>query len=50
MYMLQVFAVADGPGGPAIPKAFPKIKLINWFDIKKSESEAQVGADLPIST
>jgi hypothetical protein len=38
-----VFAVTDTTLGPAIPKVFPMIKLINWFDISKSEGEAQVG-------
>jgi hypothetical protein len=41
-HTLQVFAVADSTLGPAVPRVFPQIKLINWFDIKKSEGEAQV--------
>ncbi|WIA31117.1 hypothetical protein OEZ86_001141 [Tetradesmus obliquus] len=38
----QVFAVTDSAVGPAVPKVFPQIKLINWFDIRKGEGEAEV--------
>jgi hypothetical protein len=40
----QVYSSSDTAAAPSITKRFPKIKLINWFDMKKSEAEAQVGA------
>ncbi|KAF6251906.1 glycoside hydrolase superfamily [Scenedesmus sp. NREL 46B-D3] len=37
----QVFGVTKTVLGPAIPEVFPQIKLINWFDIRKPEGEAE---------
>lgn len=33
--------MTDSAVGPAVPKVFPQIKLINWFDIRKGEGEAE---------
>lgn len=39
--LLQVFSINDTDVGPGVAKNFPMIKLINWFDIRKNENEAE---------
>ncbi len=38
----QVYATSATSDGPSIAANFPMIKIINWFDIKKPEGEAEV--------
>lgn len=41
---LQVFSVQNSGQLPSVALKFPKIKIINWFDIRKTEVEAQARA------
>lgn len=42
--LLQVFSVQNSGPLPSVALKFPKIKIINWFDIRKPEAEAQARA------
>jgi hypothetical protein len=41
---MQVFALNNSTNAVDVADKFPQIKLIHWFDIKKEEAEAKVGA------